>query len=41
MESFADVQYCIYADTMSGSEKAQNYDDVLYGGSFSADLTLY
>ena len=31
MASFADVQYCIYADTLSGSDKVQNYDDVIYG----------
>ena len=40
MASFAEVQYCIYADTVGGSEKVQNYADVIYGWSFSADLTL-
>ena len=33
--NFADVQYCIYADLIpfnevGGSEKVQNYDDVIY-----------
>ena len=41
MASLADVQYCMYADTVGGSEKVQNYADVIYAGcSFSADLTL-
>ena len=33
MASFADFQYCIYADIMGGcgSEKVQNYADVIYG----------
>ena len=35
MESFADVKYCIYADIgwlerVGGSEKVQNYADVIY-----------
>ena len=28
MDSFADVQYRIFADKMGGSEKVQNYADV-------------
>ena len=32
MTTFADVQYCIYAYiVVGGSEKVQNYADVLYG----------
>ena len=31
MASFADVQYCSYADIVVGSEKVQNYSDVIYG----------
>jgi hypothetical protein len=30
---FADVQYCIYADIVGGSEKVQKYFDVIYGWS--------
>ena len=35
MATFADVQYCIYADLtpfneVGGSEKVQNYADVIY-----------
>ena len=30
---FADVQYCIYADIVGGSEKVQKYSDVIYGWS--------
>jgi hypothetical protein len=30
MASFADIQYCIYADIMGGSEKVQTYADVIY-----------
>ena len=26
----ADVQYCIYTDIVGGSEKVQNYADVIY-----------
>ena len=36
--SFADVQYCIYADLtpkVGGSERVQNYADVIYGWSLS------
>ena len=40
MASFADVQYCIYGGTLGRSRKVQNYDDVIYGWSFRADLTL-
>ena len=29
MASFADFQYCIYADIVGGSEKFQNYADVI------------
>jgi hypothetical protein len=35
MASFADVQYCIYADMVGGSEKVQTYADVIYGWSLS------
>ena len=31
MASFADVQYCIYADIVAGSEEFQNYADVING----------
>ena len=31
--SFADVQYCIYADIVGGPEKVQNYADVATSGS--------
>ena len=37
MASFADVQYCIYA--VGGSEKVQNYADVIYEWSL-ANLKL-
>ena len=36
MSSFADVQYCIYADiveSVGGSKKVQNYAYVIYGWS--------
>ena len=33
MAIFADVQYCIYADIVDGSEKVQKYDDVIQGWS--------
>ena len=32
-DSFADVQYCIHADKVGGSEKVQNYADIIYGWS--------
>ena len=36
MAIFADVQYCIYADTeVGGLEKVQTYADVIYGWSLS------
>ena len=35
MTSFADVQYCIYADTLGGSEEVKNYADVIYKGSLN------
>ena len=31
MAVFADVQYCIYADILGGSKKAQKCADVVYG----------
>ena len=31
MAVFADVQYCIYADIVGGSEKVPKYVDVIYG----------
>ena len=33
MASFADVHYCIYADMVGGSEKVQNYAEIIYGWS--------
>ena len=33
MTSFADIQYYIYTDIVGGSEKVQNYADVIYGWS--------
>ena len=30
MVNFADVQYCIYADIVGGSEKIQEYADVVH-----------
>ena len=33
MTRFADVQYCIYAKIVGGSEKVQNYAEVIYGWS--------
>ena len=30
MARFADFQYFIYADNLGGSEKVQNYPDVVY-----------
>ena len=33
MASFADVQYCIYAVIVAGSEEFQNYADVINGWS--------
>ena len=41
---FANVQYCIYADStplVGGSEKAQNYADVIYGWSPTIDPLFY
>ena len=35
MVIFADVQYCIYADIVGGSEKVQKYADVIQGWSGS------
>ena len=33
MAGFADIQYCIYADIVGGSEKVQKYADVIQGWS--------
>ena len=33
MPSFADVQYCIYADKVGGVQKGQKYADVIQGWS--------
>ena len=39
MASSADVQYCIYADIVSGgSENDQNYADGVYGWSLRSSL---
>ena len=32
---FEDVQYYIYADKVGGSEKVQNYADLIYGWSLT------
>ena len=43
MSSFAVVQYCIYADLtplVGGSEKIQNYADVIYGWSLGCGLSV-
>ena len=37
---FADVQYCIYADIVGGSEKVQNYADVIYGWSLTQQYNI-
>ena len=41
MASFADVYYCIYADIVAGSEKAQGYADIIYGWSQSKHISMY
>ena len=33
MDSFADVQYCIYADIVGGSVKCQKCTDIINGWS--------
>ena len=49
MSSFVDIQYCIYADLtplvgvgewVGGSEKVQNYADVIYGWSLGCGLSV-
>ncbi len=34
MVIFADVYYCIYADTVGGSEKVQKYAEIVWDGPF-------
>ena len=35
MASFADVQYCSYADIVGGYENVQNYADIIHGWSLT------
>jgi hypothetical protein len=41
MASYADVQYCIYADIVGGSKKVRNYDSVIYGWSLINKEKIY
>ena len=37
MASFADIQYCIYADKVGGVQNGQKYADVIQGWSIVKD----
>ena len=40
MASFADVHYCIYADIVAGSEKAQGYANIIHGWPQSKHISI-
>lgn len=41
MFSFTDVQHYVYADIVDGSDKVQNYADVVYGWILRRKYIVY